>query len=67
MRRASSSRFLRPAEEDKEEMEVRDLIQKIAVGMPAYGYRRITAELGRPPHERIVNHKDRSNTHNTLK
>jgi transposase InsO family protein len=28
-------------------MELRDEIQKIAIQMPAYGYRRITAELGR--------------------
>ena len=36
-------------------MELRDAIQKIALEMPAYGYRRITAELHR--RDRTVNHK----------
>src|ERR1051326_1823249 len=36
-------------------MEVRDEIQKLAVQMPAYGYRRITAALQRAGWE--VNHK----------
>jgi len=36
-------------------MELRDAIQMIAVEMPAYGYRRITAELRRG--DRAVNHK----------
>jgi len=36
-------------------MELRDAIQKIAVEMPAYGYRRITAQLHRD--NRMVNHK----------
>jgi transposase InsO family protein len=36
-------------------MELRDAIQKIAVEMPAYGYRRITAHLHRD--NRVVNHK----------
>lgn len=36
-------------------MELRDAIQKIAVQMPAYGYRRITAELRR--RDWMVNHK----------
>lgn len=36
-------------------MELRDEIQKIAIQHPAYGYRRITAELGR--RERVVNRK----------
>jgi transposase InsO family protein len=33
--------------EQAEEMELRDAIQKLAVEMPAYGYRRITAALRR--------------------
>lgn len=36
-------------------MELRDAIQMIAVRMPAYGYRRITAQLHRD--NRVVNHK----------
>ena len=36
-------------------MELRDTIQKLAVEMPAYGYRRITAALRRE--DRVVNHK----------
>ena len=36
-------------------MELRDAIQKIAVQMPAYGYRRITAELRRD--DWVVNRK----------
>lgn len=36
-------------------MDLRDAIQKIAVDRPMYGYRRITAELGR--NGRVVNHK----------
>lgn len=36
-------------------MELRDAIQKIALKMPAYGYRRVTAELRRQG--RTVNHK----------
>ena len=36
-------------------MELRDAIQKLAVEMPAYGYRRITAALRRD--EWVVNHK----------
>jgi putative transposase len=37
------------------DVELRDLIQKIAVSMPAYGYRRVGAELRR--REEIVNDK----------
>ena len=37
------------------EMEIRDELQKIALESPAYGYRRITAELKRSCFE--VNHK----------
>ena len=36
-------------------MELRDAIQKIAVEMPAYGYRRVTAQLRR--RDWVVNHK----------
>lgn len=36
-------------------MELRDQIQKIAIQHPAYGYRRITAELGR--RKKVVNRK----------
>ena len=46
---------MKPAQESAEEMELRDAIQKIAVEMPAYGYRRVTAQLRRD--ERVVNHK----------
>jgi putative transposase len=53
--RASYYRFLKPVKEKAEEMELRDEIQKLAVQMPAYGYRRITAGLQRAGWE--VNHK----------
>jgi transposase InsO family protein len=42
-------------EESAEEMELRDAIQKVAVEMPAYGHRRITAELRRA--DWVVNRK----------
>ena len=45
--RSGYYRFIKPGEDRAEEMELRDTIQKIAIQMPAYGYRRITAELGR--------------------
>lgn len=38
-----------------EEMELRDAIQKVALEMPAYGYRRVTAALRRQ--NRVVNGK----------
>ena len=41
--RAGYYRFVKPVKEKAEEMKVRDAIQKLAVQMPAYGYRRITA------------------------
>ena len=47
MSRAGYYRFLTPVEASAEEMELRDAIQKLAVEMPAYGYRRITAALRR--------------------
>ena len=53
--RAGYYRFLKPVAEKAEEMKLRDAIQKQAVAMPAYGYRRITAALQRAGWE--VNHK----------
>jgi transposase InsO family protein len=53
--RSGYYRFLKPAVDRNEEMELRDEIQKIAIKNPAYGYRRITAELGR--RKRVVNRK----------
>ena len=55
MSRAGYYRFLKLIEESAEEMELRDAIQKIAVRMPAYGHRRITAELRRA--DWVVNRK----------
>jgi putative transposase len=53
--RASYYRWLAPAPATPVEMELRDVMQKIALQFPAYGYRRITAELQRRGFE--VNHK----------
>ena len=53
--RSGYYRFLKPGVDKTEEMELRDEIQKIAIQMPAYGYRRITAELGR--RKWVVNRK----------
>lgn len=55
MSRAGYYRFAKPAEPSAEEMELRDAIQKIALEMPAYGYRRVSAELRRRGW--VVNHK----------
>ncbi len=55
MSRAGYYRFKKRGGPTAEEMELRDAIQKIALEMPAYGYRRITAELRRQG--RIVNRK----------
>ena len=55
MSRAGYYRFLKPVAEQAEEMELRDAIQKLAVEMPAYGYRRITMALRRGGW--VVNHK----------
>ncbi len=52
--RASYYRFM-DQEADDSDMELRDVIQKIALGMPTYGYRRVRAELQRRGH--TVNHK----------
>jgi transposase InsO family protein len=53
--RAGYYRFIKPVAENAEEMKLRDAIQKQALQMPAYGYRRITAALQRAGWE--VNHK----------
>lgn len=45
--RASYYRGLRPSDPEPETVALHDHIQKIALAFPAYGYRRITAELGR--------------------
>jgi putative transposase len=42
---------------DTEEMIIRDHIQRIALEWPSYGYRMITAELGRRYKTEPVNHK----------
>lgn len=52
--RAGYYRFIVECEDDPD-VELRDLIQKIALGMPAYGYRRVGAELKR--RGEVVNHK----------
>ena len=52
--RASYYRFVGRVVADQD-MELRNLIQKIAVSMPSYGYRRVRAELKRRGH--LVNHK----------
>jgi len=51
--RAGYYRWLAPSQ--PVEMELRDAMQQIAVKFPAYGYRRISAELQRGGFE--VNHK----------
>lgn len=43
--RSGYYRFLKPGVDRTEEMKLRDEIQKIAIQMPSYGYRRITREL----------------------
>jgi transposase InsO family protein len=52
--RAGYYRFIGSVVEDPQ-MELRSEIQKIALGMPSYGYRRVQAELGRRGQQ--VNHK----------
>ncbi len=53
--RASYYRWLVPQPSHPVEMELRDAMQHIALEFPAYGYRRITAELERRGFQ--VNHK----------
>ena len=53
--RAGFYRWRRPRQATPVEMEMRDQMQKIALEWPAYGYRRITAELQQRGFE--VNHK----------
>lgn len=50
---APSSYYYQP--QGRDDTELRDLIEGIALEFPCYGYRRITAELRRRGH--IVNHK----------
>ena len=52
--RASYYRFVGRTAEDQD-MELRNVIQKIAISMPSYGYRRVQAELRRRGQQ--VNHK----------
>jgi len=52
--RASYYRFVGSEAEDQD-MELRNVIQQIALRMPSYGYRRVRAELQRRGH--TVNHK----------
>jgi putative transposase len=53
--RASYYRWCVPQSSYPVEMELRDAVQHVALEFPAYGYRRITAELARRGFE--VNHK----------
>jgi transposase InsO family protein len=46
---------LAPVEQASGEVELRDALQRVRLGWPAYGYRRVTAELRRRGH--AVNHK----------
>jgi putative transposase len=55
LNRAGFYRLRRPGQASPVEMEIRDEMQKIALESPAYGYRRITAELQRRGFD--VNHK----------
>src|SRR3954454_593987 len=53
--RAGFYRWRVPRQATPVEMEMRDQMQRVALGSPAYGYRRITAELQQRGFE--VNHK----------
>jgi putative transposase len=55
LNRAGFYRWRAPYQATPVEMELRDAMQKIALESPAYGYRRITAELQQRGFE--VNHK----------
>lgn len=52
---ATVYRHLHAASPPERDVDVRDRIQRIALELPAYGYRRITAQVHRDG--RIVNHK----------
>lgn len=54
MSRASYYRFVGCEAEDPD-MELRSVVQKLALSQPSYGYRRVQAELRRRGHQ--VNHK----------
>ena len=56
--RASYYRWLTPPPGSPVEMELCDALQKIALQFPAYGYRRITAQLQRDGFD--VNHNSSS-------
>ena len=53
--RATHYRYQASAPPSDPDLELRDLIQRVALDWPQYGYRRITAELHR--HDIIANHK----------
>jgi putative transposase len=55
LHRAGFYRWRAPRQAMPVEMEIRDEMQKIALEWPAYGYRRITVELGRRGF--AINHK----------
>jgi transposase InsO family protein len=55
LNRAGFYRWRVPRHADPVDMEIRDQMQKVALESPAYGYRRITAELQQRGFE--VNHK----------
>jgi putative transposase len=55
LNRAGFYRFRAPLQASPVEMEIRDAMQRIALEWPAYGYRRITAELQRQGFD--INHK----------
>jgi len=55
LNRAGFYRYRLPRQATPVDMEIRDAMQKIALEWPAYGYRRITAELQRRGFD--VNHK----------
>ncbi|MGH9762741.1 MAG: IS3 family transposase [Blastocatellia bacterium] len=53
--RAGYYRFTNRSDQREKDLELRDSIQRVAIEMPMYGYRRITAELRRSG--LVVNHK----------
>jgi len=60
LNRAGFYRWRVPPSATPVEMEIRDQMQKVALEWPAYGYRRITAELQRRGwqvnHKRVLRH-----------